>query len=507
MKVLFSILLITIFSSSLLLAQRDILEKQFLESPSIETTQKIITGLLLQRDQLSEEYIGGVEERISAFVQSLSSKKLATSNLEKKVKYIFEEVHNEFFKKYELLASFDEIFDTGMYNCVSASALYALVFDQTDIDYDIVSTTNHVYIIADPNGQNIKVESTDPDGEHYKMKEKSKRATVKYLIDNKLIAKNEVAGMTFEQYYDTHFAEENEVVDLLGLIAYQYHNRGVELFAKEEKTKPAIRKLEIANQLHETREIKMLLSTIYNTIIISDNTSSMFTRGEYAVKIIELIPDMGIEEELFRSTFRGIYEYYLIEVDYPDSVKLLNEMVQSSALDSSYKNADDYAMQYVLSRKAHIEGNYTDALIPSIKLLHYEPRNVQFKSTVHYSMGATVASRGVKYLEEVVDSINQTKYGSWSLKEMTKLIVLVDLLDDDDERGFELLKEFEENSIEKRKKIPSSFVSEAYSAAWAIRVREANYEEAKAILERGLEIYPNDQHMNRKLRLTEEEQR
>lgn len=45
---------------------------------------------------------------------------------------------------------------------MTAVAIYALAFDELGISYEIKETPAHVYIVADPAGSSLLIETTDP---------------------------------------------------------------------------------------------------------------------------------------------------------------------------------------------------------------------------------------------------------------------------------------------------------------------------------------------------------
>jgi hypothetical protein len=95
---------------------------------------------------------------------------------------------------YKLSNNFSEIFETGYYNCVSGSALFALILSKLEIPYQIIEAPTHVFLIAYPNTEKIVLESTIPDeGSH----QFSKRIIERYIADlykSKLISKEEFEG-------------------------------------------------------------------------------------------------------------------------------------------------------------------------------------------------------------------------------------------------------------------------------------------------------------------------
>lgn len=64
--------------------------------------------------------------KVDQLFMRLESKKVRAKPVEKQVKLIFKEVHDSFLKRYLEEAIFTDLLETGTYNCVTASALYAV---------------------------------------------------------------------------------------------------------------------------------------------------------------------------------------------------------------------------------------------------------------------------------------------------------------------------------------------------------------------------------------------
>lgn len=102
------------------------------------------------------------KNEIEVFVKEIKTSKFETRSLKRKIKIIYKKAHLKFLKKYDKKANFNKVFENGSYNCVSASALYALLFDEFGINYSIKEKPTHVYIIADTLGLQTTIETTLP---------------------------------------------------------------------------------------------------------------------------------------------------------------------------------------------------------------------------------------------------------------------------------------------------------------------------------------------------------
>jgi len=86
---------------------------------------------------------------------------------------------------------FSRIFEAGIYNCVTASMLYALILDHYQIPYEIKEKPTHIYLVALPGKDNILFETTNPRG-LYVPDEKFKRDYVNSLVQLKYTTQEHV---------------------------------------------------------------------------------------------------------------------------------------------------------------------------------------------------------------------------------------------------------------------------------------------------------------------------
>jgi hypothetical protein len=93
----------------------------------------------------------------------LANRKLKYKKEEKFVEYSFYYIHKKLLKKYEQYVSISETMSNGTYDCVTASAVYALFLTELDIPFSVIETNYHMYILVYPNTENeILLETTNP---------------------------------------------------------------------------------------------------------------------------------------------------------------------------------------------------------------------------------------------------------------------------------------------------------------------------------------------------------
>jgi hypothetical protein len=114
--------------------------------------------------------LGGPSQGASSFLGSVAVQKLV-AKMEKKrnrydeaafVRLLFYQMHRQVLRQFKADALLDETLRTGAYNCLSGTALFALVLDYFKLRYHIAETNYHVFILAEIKGQTWLIEITDP---------------------------------------------------------------------------------------------------------------------------------------------------------------------------------------------------------------------------------------------------------------------------------------------------------------------------------------------------------
>lgn len=203
--------------------------------------------------------------RIDEFIITLKSNSKGYKP-KKKIKYIFNEVHDAFFEKYEIDASFPDIFESKTYNCVSASALYSYIFKEFGIPYQIKETPTHVFLVAYPYDHNIYVETTVPGKSgSYAPSETILRKAVDELVSLKLITKEHLNVVGYNKAYNDYFyGDENiEMNDLIGI---QYYNKAISEF-NDKNYKRAYSNIYKSKQYYHNEKLDLFEEGLLGLII------------------------------------------------------------------------------------------------------------------------------------------------------------------------------------------------------------------------------------------------
>lgn len=248
-------------------------EKRVFQSLSDSSTpvSDLELFLALNYSQQNQEVVTTGLEQLQEY---LDQKGIAKKNLKKQVKEIYEAVHSQKLTKYSLQIGFCDLFQTGKYNCVSGTAVYAFLMNHYQIPYTIKELPTHVFLIADPEGLGIKVESTLPSQGVMEYDRKTKEEFVQFLKENKLISQEEYEQGTTDEIFQKQFGEEVDI-SLSQLAGLEYYNEGVFAYNEKEYWKAALN-LEKAYLIYPSPNVTFMLFSAYANVLNNESITGQF---------------------------------------------------------------------------------------------------------------------------------------------------------------------------------------------------------------------------------------
>ncbi len=451
--------------------------------------------LLAISDGVDEARVKAIDTYISDFRQLLEKKKFSSKNEEKKLKILFDQTHERFFEKYIGVSNFDEIFRTSEYNCVSATALYALILKGYGIPYQIKETPTHVYTVAYPYTKSIVLESTAPQSGYYSPGTKDIEQAVTSLVQSKYIKQSEVDKQGVLQVYNDFFYSKDNI-DIRQLAGLQYYNEMIE-YLQNEAYKPALNAARKSAMLYPSEKIEYLKSSIMASIFaesdfttlddvqllaefanLQEDTESnvsktygnilhnnLFVKGETAFVdsayqvLTANLTDKVIKKEISEIYFLGYGEFYLRK---SQSTKALEMLKKAYELNS--KNVGTQSM-------------ITDCLVQKFAQGGGSTRTVASMSDYETQFS---------FLNE--NSLYQSvKFHHYSF------LGYMQFREDNRKKGFEYLKLMDElrNKFKEDLNIDDARYGLIYAEAGAHYYRKKEYQKAKEIIEKGLERVPD----------------
>lgn len=99
------------------------------------------------------------ESRINNFILALKGNK-PTSDIQL-LKRVFHRTQKEFLHQYASYTDFSEIFNSGRYDCLTATSLFSVVLDELNFGYSIIETNYHIFLLVKTSKGEVLLETTD----------------------------------------------------------------------------------------------------------------------------------------------------------------------------------------------------------------------------------------------------------------------------------------------------------------------------------------------------------
>lgn len=352
------------------------------------------------------------KKKISSFIQELNNKGVQKKSLKKQIQTIYKKTHSNFFSKYDENAFFNDIFKNGNYNCVTASALYALIFDEFKINYSIRETPNHVYIIADTLGLQTLIESTLPGSGVMSFNAKYKKDYIEYLKDNKIISESEFQSETTEKLFKKYYTKDKSI-NKYELAAIQYYNKGIFLF-NEEKYSGAAKNLAKALTIYPSNTIKYMHYAALQNALINDVKTKTFD-GEIFGQIVKAAEEDESLQGLSKDYFNDVSHQLCIESPDIERYNTFFDNVTKVCPKEKIPSSILSKYHFYLAYNNGISSNYKKALEDVILAYNYDNDNL--------SINELAINLGTKHLfveSNYTDQIDNMEYYFEHLPFLTK---------------------------------------------------------------------------------------
>ncbi len=488
-------------SDSLLLVFHSDFEKSNFEKVYQEENDNFVEALLSIDSTITidkSEYVQGL---LDNFLNGIK-KKVDSYSPKKKVKFVFNKIHDRFFKKYELNAYFSDIFNSGTYNCVSGTALYAYVFDFLSVPYQIKETPTHVFLVAYPSQYNIYVETTLPGkAGSFAPSEPMVKKAVDELVGLKLITRDHVSSVGYNKAYNDYFYGDGNITkkDLIGI---QYYNKGV-FFLNDENYASAFENMSKSKMIYQNKKTR-LFSEVILSMLIDKTDFDEVENFRYLVEYAKIGNDLDylkykvngiVSNKNWSEAELDEIEKNLNSIDSEDIRKALLEVFFSGLAQKFHKTQNTKKALLYANRVYEINKENIDArnYIASVEIERLAQKNLtairlddlgQLITKYPFIENFDICKRYMVYLYSFL--VTNEFSNNRSLQGTEYLVGLEKILnaDEDDGIGFN-----------------QQHIGNAYAAVGAYYYRIGQKENARKYLKSGLQYSPDNENIKRKLRL------
>lgn len=296
---------------------------------------------------------------------------------DRRIRAIYDYVHSTFLTKYEEQNKFKEIFTVGNYNCVSATALYAFYFERLGIPYSIKEIPSHVYLIAYPNTDQIKVESTSPQNGITTINESFKQGFVKMLKDNKVISQQEYTVSSVDALFNTFYFKENKDITLQQLASIQYTNSAFYLH-EDGRHEEAFQQTKKAYYLFKSeRSLYLMAKTGIDAFTAHPARDE--EQAHLLASISQLAP-FGIEWDMIKAEFAKVVSELLFTNNKQNELDSYYQILMKEIKQDKLRNELDFIYQYECGRYYYNQGKNKVAKVYWEKGLSLKPTDADMLS-------------------------------------------------------------------------------------------------------------------------------
>ncbi|MEP0369056.1 MAG: hypothetical protein ABJN36_06100 [Cyclobacteriaceae bacterium] len=441
-----------------------------------------------------EQWRGYYELRIKGFLERKRPK-----NDERYLKNAYQYVHDEFFIKYEPLVNFEKIFQDGVYNCVTACALYGMAFDDFGIPYVVKETPTHVYIIAYPYTAQIRIETTDPLNGYKDFGLGYKEQYVKQLAELKLIDQSDLAegvNAIFDKFYFT--APNLGLKELMGI---HYYNQAVVSY-NSHLYQSAFEMIQKAYFLHPSESMEEMMAESCRMMLST-------TQYEDLSDVNALVTAMNLDHasignpqvlhefsRLLHSQLAGKNDTAMVETAF---LKIME-----AATDSSLIEDLGSLYYYERSRMHYNRGNYRKGIPYAIKAYGFKPGLHEAENLMVHSIQNAIVSKELEPddVELALDSLFEMypALNNNSHLRQTRLTIYLQKMAEaynvgniDEAKNYQ--NKFEESADSDKSKYNHQDVGHAYSRGVIYYFKKGWYKSARKVLNSGLKYAPNSSEL------------
>jgi len=445
---------------------------------------------------------------LEGLLSEIRAAKIDSKKDNKKIKIVHKLTHNTFLKKYNLRSGFSEIFDNGSYNCVSASALFAIIFNELKIPYTIKESPTHVYLVAFPETHRILVETTDPVEGYIMFDENMINKYVDQLKDSKIVDKKESDTLTNSEIFDQYYFSEKDI-NLRDLLSIHYTNDGI--FKHDDGSYfEAYRQFEKAYLLSPSSKASLLLITTLASILETVDYSEI-DQLEYVAKLSRYL-EYGVTVDNIVFEFERITDEFLVNrnnVVYYDSVFLY---LKKNISDSGIVEKLSFIYYFEKGRTYMIKGAFSKSLEYSEKAYQVNKENIHVQSLFIASISENIKNENSgtaiikvleRYLEKYPDLKDNQLFSGYLLNGYILAFGQSYEMSDksNGEKYRNRFEQYYENNSDNS--VIQSNLVRAYSNASVYYFRKNNIRMSKQMLNKGLEYVPDSFELKNRLRMLE----
>ncbi|MCE2892978.1 MAG: hypothetical protein LW721_00970 [Flammeovirgaceae bacterium] len=102
-----------------------------------------------------------INKKLVDFISLQQTKQIKSKSEIKFLHSLFNESHRKFLKHYKPYSQFNEPFESGNYDCLSGTAFFSLMLESLQMNYKIIETNYHIFLLVETREGQVLLETTD----------------------------------------------------------------------------------------------------------------------------------------------------------------------------------------------------------------------------------------------------------------------------------------------------------------------------------------------------------
>jgi hypothetical protein len=102
-----------------------------------------------------------IETKMGSFISLQKEKKLLAKSDIKFLKAMVKESNKKFLKSYHSYSYFNELFESGRYDCLTGTSFFSVLLSELGFNYKIIETNYHIFLVIETNQGRVLLETTD----------------------------------------------------------------------------------------------------------------------------------------------------------------------------------------------------------------------------------------------------------------------------------------------------------------------------------------------------------
>jgi len=442
-----------------------------------------------------------LDRKLDALVKDLRRLAKRKKSSKRKAKIIYRNFDRSLLQTYACDATLIDIVDSAKYNDLTATVMYALLFERMDIPYAISEKPTGISMTLWPESEPLLI-ATNKDGlECDPVTDSLKRSSINLLANNGSIEKDEYLGMNEAQIFDHVMAKGGDNMNLRELAAIHYGKKGIHELGKGDFDR-AMMYLEKSMWLEPNGRFNMVTN---------------FTRSKYLAehsqvdqRFIDRLVAYG-NDPLNENGINTLIVAYgnVIESKLSDTTKWGEFNAISSEIfrrieDSTMLNELKFGYHYAYGWANNRLHRYDHALFHFDSAFYYDPAYEKLPESFCVALVNSLKNRsdfdamltlinGFSKAHPTLDEdaeFNSIKYELYLRK------AFMSMEEGQAEHGLRWLVRFEQEApISATKLIDEELISMVYARASTVYFERGNREQARQLIEQGLFYIPNNMEL------------